>query len=499
MSLLAGFVRAAFPVGSVRRDRVLGGARRAGLIPAPPESSYQRWQKSFESTAGISDDAVVGNDIAFVVHVGPGRNDPAAVTRTLVSLTNQTFNRWTATLTEMSGAPTATNRVVTDARHADKRLGVSGSVDTLSRQDRTYNVHIRFGDALAPTALMELAAAATRHPAVSFLSAEFDMIDPFTGLRSAPAAIGAWEPDLAEQFDFMAGFVATLATGSTAAEVISTGMSSSHVGSVLLHRLVGPRERALALLPPAISNPPLPGRQASPYKHGGTRVTHPVPAGINATVVVRDPLSHPVTAQRQLANLIRSAGVHVTVEATNMWMTGHAFPKISDDVDVVAIVDGGLTPQANGWLDDLAGALLRDHVFAVAPLLTVPSGVVFDAGVVMGSDGLMARSGRLDFAPFELARCRQVATLSGRAFVVRRKDLPRFTAAQSDSLMAAAATAGQTCLVWAHQRWALDVGLTASPTDSPMLAWSRGRLKTWFDDGITPHQPEPGRIGEGVW
>ncbi len=506
MSLLAGFVRAAFPVGSSRRDRVLGAARRVGVLPSPPQSSYQRWQESFESRSAAETDLVVSNDLRFSISVEAGREDPAAVTRTLVSLTNQTFQQWTARLTEMPNASAGTRRLIADAQVAETRFRpVLANSD-----DNTYFVRIRFGDALAPSALMELAAAATRNRSAKVVSAEFDMIDPFSGLRSAPCAIGAWEPDLADQFDWSAGFVSI--KGNAAERLTLEDLASSvHVDSVLLHRLVGPRERATSLLPPATKHhgdqTNGPAMALSPHRNGGTRVKHHVPSGTTAVIVVRDPLTDPVKAQQQLARLLQTSGVVVHVSASYLWTAGAPFPEIPQDADVVAIVDGGLTPQENGWLDDLTGAVLQTHVLAVAPILTTPSGVVFDGGVLEGSDGLAARSGRLDFAPYELARCRQVVTLSGRAMLIRRSDLDaidlgaidRAVSSISSELRRVGTSTDRKLLVWAHQRWRLDVGLVAGPTDSPMLAWSRGRLRTWFDDEIVGHQPEPGRIGEGVW
>jgi hypothetical protein len=502
MSLLSGLMRAALPVGSPRRDRILAGARKAGLLPAPVESSYQRWQKSFEQQPVFSDADIAGlrsADIRLTLFVESGRADPAAITRTLVSLTNQTFQKWSAVLTEDPSAPQSIKQLIGDARLAESRFVGPANTSDSTRSDATYSVHIRFGDALSPNALMSIAIAAVNNPNADVVSAEFDMIDPFSGLRSAPVAVGSWEPDLAEQFDLSAGFFARRA-GTTHSK------SSVHIGSVLLHRLVGPRERAISLLPPAnhaVSEAQ--DRSAtyalSPHRNGGTRVTHLVAVGTKIVLIIRDPLADDVAADLHRTTLTRNAGTAINIVETLTWHLRDPAPTVPE-CDVVAIVDGGLTPQETGWLDDLVGVLSQDHVLAAAPVLTVPSGVVFDAGVVRGVDGLCARSGRLDLAPFELARCRQVQTLSGRAMVIRRADF--LVAAQSAdgisrSLQNLATSTKKACLMWAHQRWALDVGLRPGPTDSPMLAWNQGRLKTWFEEDITPHQPEPGRIGEGVW
>ena len=223
-------------------------------------------------------------------------------------------------------------------------------------------------------------------------------------------------------------------------------------------------------------------------------------------LLVRDPLPDQVAAQSHVTALLKSAGSQCEVVTTGSFDTRGGLLTIPA-ADVVVVIDGGLTPQENGWLDDVVGTLMRSHVLAVAPVVVVPSGVVLDAGIRNTTDGLAARSGRTDLAPFELERCRQVTSLSGRSLAIRRDDLVRLLADEqvvwgssfSASLAAVTAASGRCCLVWAHQRWTLARGLDAGPTDSPMLAWSRGRIATWFDSGITPHQPEPGRAGEGVW
>jgi hypothetical protein len=220
-------------------------------------------------------------------------------------------------------------------------------------------------------------------------------------------------------------------------------------------------------------------------------------------VVIREPLQDLVAAQRHLAMLMKTAGTQVEVLHTTSWKLGETLGEIPA-ADVVMIIDGGVSPQENGWLGDIVGALQQPHVFAVSPLVVVPSGVVLDGGVNLGPDGFSARSGRSDLAPFELERCRQVHSLSGRAMAIRHADLLLVagsigTTGLSAAVAEAAHQQGRCCLVWAHQRWVLDKGIDARATDSPMLAWSAGRMRNWFDPAVAPHRPEPGRAGEGVW
>ncbi len=510
MSLIAGLLRAALPVGSARRDALVSVARKAGVVPAAPESSYQRWISSFESDAdeplteaaisGGSPPSPVRSDVQFDIVVHPGTTNPAAITRTLVSLVNQSYAHWVARLPDSTGIALASSkRVLADAMQGEARFTTRPGSDA-SPTAQVFRLEISLGDALAPTALTRLAAAADRHPAATMISAEFDMIDPFSGRRTAPASVGHWEPDLAQQFDLGSGCVARRIDARNAGIPGQLDASRTpHVNAVLLHRLVGPRARASTLLLPA----PSPNAAASSRRNGGTRVRHGVTPGTTAVVVVRDPLTDPVAAQRHLAMLMKTAGTQVEVLHTRSWTTGETMGQLPE-ADVVLIIDGGLSPQEAGWLGDLVGVLQQPHVFAVSPLVLAPSGVVFDGGVNCGSDGLAARSGRCDLAPFELERCRQVHSLSGRAMAIRYPDFLPLSGRNSatgitPALAAAAEQQGRCCLVWAHQRWVLNRGIAARSTDSPMLAWSSGRLRSWFDPGVTPHRPEPGRAGEGVW
>lgn len=557
MSLIATLLRAALPVGSARRDALLGVARRAGVVAPAPESSYQRWIKSFEGHTDdahgdpVGDPAQIDSGIVagvrFRITIRSGTTNPAAVTRTLVSLVNQTFSHWEAHLPDPTAVGSAScKRVLADALQAEARFTTkplaaltafaSSSASTASAgqalvRRRTYDMEINLGDALAPSALAKLAAAAQRHPYASLISAEFDMIDPFSGRRTAPASIGPWEPDLAQQFDLDSGCVVRQvgppALGTSTAENHRASPSSiapriapriaphvaPHVDAVLVHRLVGPRARASSLLAPAsvagvgtASTTSLPVgaiAAASSRRNGGTRVRHPITAGTTAAVIVRDPLPDAVAAQHHLAMLMKTAGSQVEVLHTGSWATGSDVGPIPE-ADVIVVIDGGLSPQENGWLGDLVGVLQQPHVFAVSPLVLVSSGVVLDGGVVRAHDGLAARSGRCDLAPFELERCRQVSSLSGRALAIDRNDFVRLAVAftnagPSNAIAQAAGIASRCCLVWAHQRWVLDRGIDARSTDSPMLAWSSGRLRSWFDPHVSPHRPEPGRAGEGVW
>jgi hypothetical protein len=508
-------------VGSARRDWLTQRARHAGLLGAGVPATYERWQHSIEPIRGLPQGAPVAaaglSDPRIIVAIEAPTGlaiDSAGVTRTMVSLANQTHSNWIAELSEslMAKVSGPARRTLIAALAAEPRL--RRVVVQLPVDSEDLIVSLSFGDSLAPRAF-ELSVRYLANEAVDAVVGEHDMIDPISAKRSAPASIGALEPDLMDQFDLTSGFL--IRRQSVSLEQVAASRTA-FVGEVVLHRLVGVRQRQQALLEPQLSPPSVtrsrnagpsnrdpqttgPSAFPSTIRFGGTRVSHPIPVGLRATLLIRDPLGDESLARKQSDHLLATAGGQVCIDRVESWKLG-LMPAAATGSDVVIVVDGGVTPPSTGWLDDLVGVLFQPHVFAVAPVIVVPSGIVADGGVVGTSDGYRARSGRIDLAPFELARCRQVASLSGRVMVLRGADGPfSFDGEQLSGELAALAKKHQrACVIWAHQQWRLDVGLyDVGPTDSPMLAWQRGRLRSWFDPQVEPHQPEPGRIGEGVW
>jgi hypothetical protein len=89
------------------------------------------------------------------------------------------------------------------------------------------------------------------------------------------------------------------------------------------------------------------------------------------------------------------------------------------------ILTGNATPEASDWSDDLLGALLQPHVFAVAPRVVSPGRQVVDGGFVQVDDDLVPLvHGRSTpdsvFGCFEWVR--NVDSLSGRAMMCRTSD-----------------------------------------------------------------------------
>jgi hypothetical protein len=513
--LLRLIYKAVLPVGSVRRDRLLTILRSRGLLGAGVQTSYERWSNSIGVVTTAIDPDLSGNEPRHV-HIVVDASDAHAtlsqisipnITRTLISLTNQTHPGWSATLPPPEAFTSSHRESLQTLTNAEPRFRAAPP------DGEVIMLRIRIGDRLHPNAVAILCQQSAR-----VVSMEFDLIDAVTGRTTSPALVGPWEPDMGQQFDFssMCCAVRVDASGGLPAfmaEIQRLDWSNetvAHLDHVLVHRLVTSAERDRGALPAnhhgAASLRGL-GTRPSAHWGGGLHVVHSAPVGTRALVVVRDPIEDARLRAVQRSRIVAASGTLTQIDHCVSWASdrGAPFPELDSSTDVVAIVDGGLSAP-DGWLDELVGVLLRPHVFAAAPLITVPSGIVIDAGIQRIRSGLRVRSGRTDLAPLELARCRQTATLSGRALVLRRSSIDTDWAARvaerglSQVIEAAATGAQQRCLVWAHQRWRLDVGLhDLSPVSSPMLAWGQGRLGSWHDAGVMGHEPEPGRAGEGVW
>jgi hypothetical protein len=172
----------------------------------------------------------------------------------------------------------------------------------------------------------------------------------------------------------------------------------------------------------------------------------------------------------------------------------------SAGADVLLVVDGSLRVGGQGFLADLLGALLRPDVLAVAPIVTVPSGMVVDAGLVWDGSTLRARCGGLLRPPFDLPLTRAVDAFSGRVFCVRTDDLTLLGDLSPASFASATSLSGRRLVVWPHQRCIVEYDLASRDAGSPSsVAWSSGRLASWFGPEISGYRPLNDSKAESVW
>ncbi len=137
--------------------------------------------------------------------------------------------------------------------------------------------------------------------------------------------------------------------------------------------------------------------------------------------------------------------------------------SLSSTETAVMILAGNATPEAGDWCDDLLGALLQTHVFAVSPRVVSPSRQIVDSGLVDIGERLVplvlgTKSSDSVFGSFEWVR--DVDALSGRAMMCRTDDLGPLLRSQTnptlghplspESIRDAAIAKGTVNLVWSH-------------------------------------------------
>ena len=140
-----------------------------------------------------------------------------------------------------------------------------------------------------------------------------------------------------------------------------------------------------------------------------------------------------------------------------------AWRSMSSKESAVMILAGNATPEAGDWADDLLGALMQPHVFAVSPRVVSPSRQIVDCGLVDIGGQLVplvlgTRTTDSVFGSFEWVR--DVDALSGRALMCRTDDFVALVGAQinpslrspiaPESVREAAEAKGMVNLVWSH-------------------------------------------------
>ncbi len=485
-------------------------ARSVGLLGAAKPTDYERWIERVEphlwSPTGHLDALPTEQQPHLHISVTVADiSEPVDITATTISLSDQSWPRWTATLVVPATASPDTAAAVQRAVTHDARLTLQiGTAVNQSSNDSglsptsgpTYVGTIEAGTTFSRQSFAELALCAVQSDADAIV-ADVDSMSALAGRREHPLLLTSLHPDLVDQFDLSSAFL--LRRRGTEemplADLIATGRPA------LVRHVVAHRKR---------TQPPQLGLRASHPGDSattGTRVRHHVEAKVTATVVIRDPLTDSRSASHHRSQLLANPGESVNIDnelvVARSTPAGLVLPTINSEF--VVIVDGGTLPQERGWLEDLVGACRRDHVLAVSPLIVAPSGVAFDAGVeAVDPDEipthLRARSGRLDIPPYDLGRVTPVPSLSCRVIVMRADDVNSLEVLSSRTVFERAWVTNRSNLIWAHQRWGVESALREiSPLTPGMAAWKVGRIGRWFDVEVAPHEPAVWRVGEGVW
>ena len=413
----------------------------------------------------------------------------------MLSLSAQSFADWSATFTICSSSRVGVADAVALHRASEPRV---------SDESGSLSIHLRAGDALAPAALNEVALAAARRPGTEAVIADFDHLAAGGDQRVDPVRISVIDPDAAQQFDLLSGFAAFVgdATRDSVSARVTAGEVGriAHVPLVLVHRRprVGPR--IVQLDPADIDRVQSAAGTGTSVRIGGlglgTRVQHRADATV--AVVVRNPVANQSPQRDELARNIGSATLLHDVDDGSCAALAYA----AGSAHVLVVVDGSLRLGSPDLIDDVVGALLRDKVFAVAPIVTVPSGLIVDAGLLRADGRLIARCGGLFRPPFDLPWVRSVDSLSGRVLAIRVADLLAFGDQPLDhhTLEAIGAESSRRLVIWPHQQAIVTYGLADRDAGSAAAAaWTTGRLAQWFGPEITSYRPLNDSKSESVW
>jgi hypothetical protein len=500
---------------------VVDAARMIGLVATRVPTDYERWVERVEPhlwsrpvwsrpvRSHLVDPQLTGGFLpVFMVDVVVGSHtSPVDVTATTLSLVDQSWPTWSARLVLDSQVQTKTQDACQRAANSDPRITVSLTQPEVLGE--CWQTDIEAGAIFANHAFNELVVtlqedALKSQRTYEAVVADSDSWVSASGRREFPILLPDLHPDLVDQYDLTSAFVSRRHGSTASLGLLICQGRVARCDRVLLHR--ARTQPPLSSLTPAVPGGDL---------RFGTRIHHPANA-VTAHLVIRDPLSGRA-ADKHRAALVKATGVLVTVASVSTVVSVDGALRIPPTIfsganvgaEVVVVVDGSVLPSQIGWLDDLVGALLRDHVFSVAPLIVSPSGVAFDGGidaVDQSSTGetstptLVVRSGRVDLPPFDLCRVTPTDTLSCRSLVIRSSDLAQIESLSPRSLYEASTQAGRVNLVWAHQCWGIDASLGDVSALTPgMSAWQSGRLGSWCGTDVEPHHPTIGRKGEGVW
>ena len=442
-------------------------------------------------------------------------------------------------------------------------LGISGNTNVaLSAATCDWVAFLDHDDTLSPHALNELALAVVGHPGCHLVYSDEDKLLDSGDRRARPHLKSDFSPDLILNVNYITHFTAVRRDvleevgllrpefdGAQDYELLLRLIRAApsggivHVPKVLYHWREAPtstaanfgvKSSALDAGVRAISehlhatSRPHDSVTAIDNRPGFYRVRHHVPPGTTVTLMLAGIHDVPA-AQARLERLLRRGTPPLVTQiisdvALHLPHRPHPLPGTDEPLpivdvgrnfdaacvaahatgDVIVYLGGPATPDADDWTEDLTGALLQPHVFAVAPRIVSPGKQVVDMGLVAIDDHLVPLvHGSPDVdSPFgTLEWVRNVDALSGRAFAIRRVDLvlldesavkptegnPHPAPFPPRRFLAAARNAGRLNLVWSHQSCTITgTALAETRWFNPQLYRLGGTLTTskGFDESF---------------
>jgi hypothetical protein len=537
VGLLGQLSTVALPVGSSRRARAVGIARRLGLHSGGANGDYQRWVAAVEHRTfspwpeSDTDVAARIDRLHFIVTVNvEPSTTPRWLERTVVAMQGQSHSNWRGVI--RGATPAHCGQVLDRLLAAEARLESGSTAIQVDGSQDGFEIEITAGDVLSPHALFEVArTVAIGGSSIALVTADFDTVSFGGDNWVSPVRSPGPGPEASLQFDLLSGFVARR-PGTSPAEarslvgelsVAASAPKVQHLSMVLLHRAAKPGPRVVQL---ANANPELMGEALSAQSirvgpaqpQFGTRVQHRVQEPCRVGIIVREPL-HGIPGDHQrhdLNRLIAMAGHEsvfpddppVTVAIAGFEVSGAVEISglgqrcVDEGFDAIMILDGSLRLTDPGVFRDLLGVLQRDGVLAVAPMVTTPSSMVVDAGLLRPSGVWVPRCGSLQRLPFELQTTRSVDAFSGRVCLLRVADLESFARVglTPHGFASVAAASNRRLVVWPHQRAVVEYGFDSASGAAPAVTpWLSGRIAQWFGPGINGYRPLNDSRTESVW
>ena len=408
----------------------------------------------------------------------------------VTSITNQTYAHWELVIADATQQADKQSMVAryaaADPRIRLVRVptneGISGNTNhAVTAASGTFVVFADHDDTLSPHALNEFALVLRRQPDAMLIYSDEDKLSDDGDRRLTPHFKADWSPDLLHNVNYITHLTAI--RNDVLAEVgpLRSDCDGAQDYDLLL-RLVahlgvpGPGDKRIAHVPKVLYHWRLAetstaanfsvkaealdagvraltehfrstGREASveaiANRPGFYRVRHHVPVDARVALVLLG-IADASAARARLDRILRRTDVTrfsriVTdadlgdcdipverIETTGDLIDCFEWRSQSSSETAVMILTGNATPEVVDWCDDLLGALLQSHVFAVSPRVVSPGGQIVDSGLVDVGGQLVplvlgTKSSDSVFGSFEWVR--DVDSLSGRAVMCRADDL----------------------------------------------------------------------------